>query len=142
MAHSDILRRAAELVAAGWSPERGPTDHLGDIVPVFGGTTGDTARAGVNKAITAHTLYSAIVTAAHEIQADQPMMSAWAVLNDEIMATCAPPGGTNFVHPVHAFNAAEGRTAEDVQALLHRAADRLDPDKPKDSAAKLPPVTL
>lgn len=139
MSASQILRRAAELVAAGWSPASKPLDAMGTEVPIFGGTTGDTARAGVNKAITHHTLYSAIAAAGLEIDGIEPIM--WATINDAITAGGYAPGGTNYVHPVMGFNCAEGRTAEQVQALLNQVADQLDPSIPK-SVTRLPPVTL
>jgi hypothetical protein len=144
-AASDVLRRAAELIEAGWSPLEKPTDIEGNETPVFGGTTGDTARAGTNKAIAGHTLYSAIVTAAHERKAGQMVLTnIWISLNSLIMDRMPHrSGGANYLHPVHAYNTAEDRTAEEVQALLNHVADDLDPSKPKDAtAAKLPPVTL
>jgi hypothetical protein len=142
MPASDILRRAAELVAAGWSEINGPRNALGETVPLFGGTTGDTARAGVNRDIAAHTLYSAIVLAAHELPGTN-LAPIWQALNDEILRRYPhrPGGNTNYLHPVVGFNVAEGRTAEDVQALLNHVADQLDPSKPK-AATPLPPVTL
>lgn len=142
MSASEILRRAAALVAAGWSPGDKPLDALGNPTPIYGGTVGDTARAGVNQAITLHTLYSAVCAAAWEaglsLTAD-----VWLTINAAITASGYTPGGTNFLHPVLGFNTAEGRTAEQVQALLNQVADRLDPSRPANSSAdRLPPVTL
>lgn len=135
---SEILRRAAQLVAAGWSPGEKALDAAGEPALIYGGTVGDTARAGVNAAITHHTLYSAVVAAAHE-EPGVVLAPAW----DALFAATSGygRGGTGYVHPVVGFNMAEGRTAEEVQALLHQVADDLDPNKPK-AATPLPPVTF
>lgn len=143
MSASQILRRAAELVAAGWSPASKPLDAMGAEVPIFGGTVGDTARVGVNRAITHHTLYSAVVQAMNEDIATIgiPFAVMWGAISGAIEATGYTRGGTNFLHPAIGFNVAEGRTAEQVQALLNQVADIFDPSIPK-SVTRLPPVTL
>lgn len=137
----DILRRAAQLVAAGWSPSLKPLDGGGNEVLIFGGTVGDTARAGVNRAITHHTLYSAVVAAMNESGENAAFTPAWLAIASEIEAAGYVRGGTNHLHPALGFNVAEGRTAEEVQALLNRVANKLDPSLPK-AATLLPPVTM
>lgn len=148
-----VLRRAAEIVEASWSSENGPLDANGERVRLYGGTIGDTARAGPNPAIASHTLYSAIVWAAHELPQDAAggLAAAWVRLSEVISGQtgAAVRGGVNHLHPVHGFNVAEGRTAADVAALLNQVADSFDPPKqpaqiegPSPTAARLPPPTL
>lgn len=141
MSASQILRRAAQLVAAGWSPLDKPLDATGERCPIFGGTVGDTARAGVNKAIAYHTLYSAIVQGMNEADGSFVFAPVWECLSAAIQAQGYTPGGHNYLHPAIGFNTAEGRTAEQVQALLNQVADQLDPQMQK-PATPLPPVTL
>lgn len=137
----EILRRAAQLVAAGWSPGEMALDAAGEPARIYGGTTGDTARAGINHDITHHTLYSAVVAAAHELPGTS-LTPIWLALNEEILARYPHrPGGMNHLHPIFGFNVAEGRTAEDVQALLNHVATQIDPATPT-SQTRLPPVTL
>ena len=45
MSAADVLRRAAAIVEKGWSPSAAAVNALGDEVPLYGGTRGDTARA-------------------------------------------------------------------------------------------------
>lgn len=148
-----VLRRAAEIVGVGWSSENGPLDANGVRVPIFGGTLGDTARAGPNPAITQHTLYSAIVQASHDLPQDAAggLAAAWVRLSEVISGQPGAPvrGGINHLHPVHGFNVAEGRTSAEVAALLNQVADSFDRPKqleqiagPSPTAARLPPPSL
>lgn len=151
---ADILRRAAEILGTGWSPTV-PLDALDNPIPIFGGTLGDTARAGINPDIRRHTIYSAVVKALHEApETDMPTL--WTLLSRAIVQNGYVEGGKNHLHPVHGFNIAEGQTVEAIQKVLTGLAATLDlpqtkpvlvdqapaPDAPKGVAvdARLPDV--
>jgi len=130
MAAHDVLRQAAALVEAGWSQgDSHAQDSAGNPVPLFGGTAGDTARAGVNPAATRLTMYGAVVKALHtaDPSAHINTRAIWDKLSELVQATGYVTGGANHVHPVIGYNNADQRTQAEVQALLLLAAEELDP---------------
>jgi hypothetical protein len=121
---ADILRRAADIIGEGWSSTT-PLDALDQPIPLYGGTLGDTARAGLNPDIRKHTLYSAIVKAYHEAPETADMPTMWTLLSGAIVRGGYVEGGKNHLHPVHGHNGADGQTVEGVQKTLHDLADIL-----------------
>jgi len=119
---------AAKLVAAGWSDGAEPArDAAGDPVQLYVGTGGGTSRAGVNPAAARFSAYGAVaaVLARHPVQGANVM---WTKLADTAAGLMVGRrGGTNHVHPLVGFNAAEGRTAAEVVSLLEMVANELDP---------------
>lgn len=134
---ADILRRAADILGEGWSPTD-PLDALGNPIPIYGGTLGDTARAGLNPDIRHHTIYSAIVKAYHEAPETPDMPALWTLLAQAIIKSGYVPGGKNYVHPVHGHNVADGQTVEAVQELLRNLATTLDQGKAVPTSAPAP----
>lgn len=126
---ADILRRAADIIGEGWSSTV-PLDALDNPIPMYGGTSGDTARAGLNIDIRKHTIYSAIVKAYHEAPETADMPTLWTLLSRAICQAGYVPGGKNHLHPVHGHNAADDQTAEAIQKVLRDLAIALDISKP------------
>jgi len=116
---SDVLRRAAEIVAVSWADGPGNAkDASGRTVPLFHGTGDDTGRATLNPEAVSFSIYGAIVKATGELRIGLPHV-AWEVLL-EIVRSRGHRGAVNT------YNAAEGVTADDCRALLIDAATRLD----------------
>jgi len=144
MAAHDVLRQAAALVEAGWSQgDSHAQDSAGNPVPLFGGTAGDTARAGVNPAATRLTMYGAVVKALHtaDPSAHINTRAIWDKLSELVQATGYVTGGANHVHPVIGYNNAEQRTQAEVQTLLLLAAEELDPHEAPVPVPDAPPRT-
>lgn len=129
LAH-EVLRAAAKIVEAGWSEGKEPArDAGGAPVALYAGTGGGTSRAGINPQAARFSAYGAVasVLARNAVGGTAHM---WGRLADAAAAAMeGRRGGTNFVHPLIGFNAAEGRTAAEVVALLLKVADELDPAK-------------
>lgn len=120
LAH-EVLRAAAVIVEAGWSVGAMARDGSGRPVALFKGD----AKAGVNPEAVSFSLYGAICKAVH--QAGSGRVERLALLWDVLYRHASNEnggaiGGTNHVHPVLQFNEQEGRTKEQVLALLDVAA--------------------
>ena len=126
MSSADVLRAAAEIVGKGWTTVGAAEDAAGNTIPLYGGTLGDTARAGINPAAVKFSMYGAIVKAMYDSPPPEGMNLAWKVLADTIIDRGAVTGGTNHLHPILLFNAAPDRTAAEVQALLLEVADLME----------------
>ncbi len=126
LAH-DVLRAAAKIVDAGWSEGKEPArDASGRPVPLYSGAGGGTSRAVLNPAATRFSAYGAVAAVlAKQSVSGAPYM--WGKLADAARAASA--GRTGHVHPLIGYNAEEGRTADEVSALLRAVADELDPAK-------------
>lgn len=131
MQPQDLIRSAAKIIKeSGWSQGAAARDHNGAEVPLFGGVSGDTSRAGVNSAAVSFSIYGALVKAqatagAGMIQNLVGMM--WDTLYRLARAEHGiPPGGTNYVHPIIGYNEAEGRTVEEVLAFLEACAVEIE----------------
>lgn len=128
----ELIRAAAEIIkTGGWSQKAAARDHLGVEVPLFGGVTGDTSRAGVNQAAVRFSIYGALVKAqaiAGTSVANPGLM--WHTLHQLAKAEPGAPvtGGTNYVHPVLGYNDHEGRTVEEVLSFLETCALTLEPE--------------
>lgn len=126
---AEVLRAASAIIEAGWSQGAVARDGNGRLVPLFSGTRSDTGRAGVNPAAVSFSLYGAVSKAAADGCSRLPLL--WDVLYRHASAGTAdasqtPHGGTNHVHPVIQFNEHEGRTKDEVLALLEVAAQDCD----------------
>lgn len=122
---AEVLRAASAIIEAGWSQGAVARDANGRPVALFAGTRSDTGRAGVNPAAVSFSLYGAVSKAASGGCSRLPLL--WDVLYRHASAgtedaSQTPHGGTNHVHPVIQFNEQEGRTKEQVLALLEVAA--------------------
>lgn len=126
LAH-EVLRKAAEVVAAGWSDGAAAArDALGREVSLYGATVGGSSRARINPNAARFSLYGAVA----KVLANAPGTASavlWVKLAELAKArSSARMGGTNHVNPIIQFNADEDRTAQDVVALLRDAADELE----------------
>lgn len=129
LAH-EILREAALVVEAGWSPGAASARNAaGDEIPLFLWASGSASRASINPNAVAFSLYGSVVKVlAVPGRVASPEM--WSALQYLAKAkTLGRSGGTNFMHPIIGFNAQEGRTAAEVVELLREVADGLDPEK-------------
>ena len=129
LAH-EVLRAAADVVRAGLSHGAAAArDADGAEVALYGPAVGGTSRVGINPNATRFSAYGAVAKVlAGPGAAGVAAASMWIRLADLAKAKAsARPGGTNHTHPLVQFNADEGRTAEDVIALLLEAADALAP---------------
>jgi hypothetical protein len=124
----EVLRAAAAIIeAGGWSQGAVAKDGNGRPVALFGGTGGGSSRASVNRAAVSFSLYGAICKATDQAGGCSRLPLLWDVLYRHCSgATDAAHGGKNHVHPVLLFNEAEGRTREEVLALLEIAAQDCD----------------
>lgn len=134
----DVLREAARIVEVGWSQGASARDGNGRPIPLFGGTGGDTSRAGVNREAVSFSLYGAICKATSALGPVHRLPLVWDVLYQLASASDVAHGGTNHVHPVIQFNEQEGRSKAEVLALLDLAAQ--DCDRIGDGPF-VPPVT-
>lgn len=130
----ELIRNAARLIEAqGWA--YGTSDEWGSIaafdrggapVRLLSTATGD-ARVKVNPAAYSFSIYGALVKGQEIYGQPTHVGLMWDTLYRlarEIGAT--PEGGTNYVHPVIAYNEAEGRTKEDVLAFMEQAAAAIE----------------
>ena len=128
LAH-EVLRKAAEIVAAGWSEgSAAARDINGGEVPLYGAATGGTSRVGINANAARFSMYGAVAKVlASPTGAGTPANAMWLKLA-EIAKRRSPArmGGTNHVNPIIQFNADDERTAQDVIDLLNEAADELE----------------
>lgn len=136
---AEVLRAASAIIEAGWSHGADARDANGRPTALYGGTGGDTSRAGVSRDAVSFSLYGAVCKATSVAGGCSRLPLLWDVLYRLASATDVPIGGTNHVHPVIEFNEAEGRTKEEVLALLELAAH--DCDTIGDGAFP-PPVTV
>lgn len=121
---ADVLRAAAAIIeAGGWSQGAVARDGNGRPTALFGGTGGDTSRAAVSREAVQFSLYAAICKATSDAGGRVERLALlWDVLYRHASVDGTPYGGTNHVHPVIQFNDAEGRTKDEVLALLEVAA--------------------
>lgn len=128
LAH-EVLRKAAEIVAAGWSEgSAAARDINGAEVPLYGAATGGTSRVGINANAVRFSMYGAVakvLASPHGV--GTPASAMWIKLA-EVAKRKSPSrmGGTNHVNPIIQFNADDERTAGDVIELLNEAADELE----------------
>ena len=128
LAH-EVLRKAAEVVAAGWSHGAAAARDLnGDEVHLWGASVGGTSRVSVNPAAASFSMYGAVAKVLNSPAASRTPANAMWMKLAEVAKRRSPSriGGTNHVNPIIQFNADEGRTAADVIGLLHEAADELE----------------
>lgn len=124
---AEVLRAASAIIeAGGWSQGAVARDANGRPVALFAGTGGDRSRAGVSAAAVSFSLYGAVCKATSEAGGCSRLPLLWDVLYRLCCTTDVPHGGTNHVHPVLQYNEAEGRTKDDIQALLEVAAQDCD----------------
>lgn len=128
LAH-EVLRKAAEVVASGWSEgSASARDADGREVHLYGVTAGGTSRVGINPEAARFSMYGAVAKVlASPLGAGTAANAMWLTL--AAVAKRRSParmGGTNHVNPIIQFNADPERTAQDVIALLHEAADELE----------------
>lgn len=129
MQPQELIRSAAKIIKeGGWSQGAAARDHNGDEVPLFGGVSGDTSRAGVNSAAVSFSIYGALVKAQSIAGAAIPNPGLmWDTLYRLAQAEHdIPAGGSNYVHPVIGYNEAEGRTVEEVLAFLEACAVEIE----------------
>jgi hypothetical protein len=119
MTPAEAMREAKKLIEAGWSPV-GVQNADGRAVPLH---ISDGERAKINPDAVKLTAYGAIAVVMRRERVERP-----ALVFDVLyrLAADAMPGhahgGTNYVHPLLAFNSAEGRTQAEVADLFERAA--------------------
>jgi hypothetical protein len=126
----ELIRRAAEIIrTGGWATGQDETgnaiaalDASGEPVRLLDASTGGESRVRVNRKAVAFSAYGALVKA-QELHGEPPSVGLmWDTLYRlarELGAT--PEGGVNFVHPIIQYNAAEGRTKEEVLAFAIEA---------------------
>lgn len=120
---AEVLRAASAIIeAGGWSQGAVARDGSGRPCPLYGGTGGDTSRAGVNRNAVSFSLYGAVCKATANAGSCDRLPLVWDVLYRLASASEVAHGGTNHLHPVMQFNEQEGRTVEDVLALIEVAA--------------------
>lgn len=142
MTPQDLIRAAAKIIETnGWCYG---TDNTGKIVhvrdqsgiplPLYRGDNTGQDKAKVNPGARSFSIYGALCKAMHDARgavADPGAM--WQVLQQMALtegSTTARMGGTNYVHPVIAFNEREDMTKGDVLAFLERCAVELDGTEP------------
>lgn len=128
LAH-EVLRKAAEIVGAGWSEGSAAARSAdGREVHLYGASTGGTARVGINPEAARFSAYGAVAKVLASPQGTGTAANAmWLVL--AAAAKRKSPsrmGGTNHVNPIIQFNADDERTAQHVIDLLNEAADELE----------------
>ena len=128
LAH-EVLRAAADVVRAGWSDGAAAAqDGAGNEVNLYSPAIGGTSRVGINPEAARFSTYGAVAKVLATVQGAPAVGMMWIRLAELAKArSAARPGGTNHMHPLVQFNADEGRTAEDVIALLTDAAAALEP---------------
>lgn len=121
----DGLRAAKALIEAGWfqNVERGTNQHARDAAgrPVQLHTG---ARAEINREAASFTAYGAIATVMRRegVERVALVFDVLYSLSRQAMGGSVALGGSNYVHPLLAFNEAPGRTAAEVADLFERAA--------------------
>jgi hypothetical protein len=134
----ELIRHAADLIRAqGWSQGGAARDVTGEIVQLLDvGRAGD-SRVRVNPRAVSFSIYGALVKA-QELYGEPTQVG---LMWDTLMrlareAGDVADGGTNYVHPVIQYNETEGRTVDEVLALLERAAAATEAQiNPADQAA-------
>lgn len=138
MTPQDLIRAAAKIIETeGWCSG---TDNKGKIVhvrdqsgiplPLYRGDNTGQDKAKVNSGARSFSIYGALCKALHDARgavADPGGM--WTVLQGLALTegpTTERMGGTNWVHPVIAFNEREGMTKDGVLAFLERCAVEFD----------------
>lgn len=138
MEPADLIRAAGKLLdERGWGQGTvGQHAFAADGFPVtlWGNTKSsepiDTSRAAFNTQAARFSIYGAIV-AAHAVdgtplkQADLMWDCLYHVAREELGEQHVP-GGTNYVHPIIAYNNAEGRTKEQVLAFMAKVAKEIE----------------
>ena len=130
LAH-EVLLRAAQLVEAGWSQGAETRDAAGNEVLMYQ-TAGGTGRVTVNRDAAQFSAYGALCKVLSEARSAPPQNRIWGALVAAIAAKgdVEVPGGKNYLHPLKGYNNQEGRTKEEVVALLREVAAVLDPAAP------------
>lgn len=127
MLPSEAIRKAAALVEAGWCQCGGhyARDAAGNPVSLW---KGGEAMLGVNPNAAAFTLYGAVAASLRGGEPITKLSLLFDTLNRLALAVddLGALGGTNHLHPLMAFNEAEGRTKAEVLALLEAAAVELE----------------
>lgn len=119
----EALRAAAKLIeVGGWCRgEPGHTDHARDagglLVPLYVGAD----RARINPEAVQFTAYGAVAAIMGRERIVRIALM-FDVLYRRALEVTGPPGGKNYVHPLEAYNATEGRTQAEVLAFLEAAA--------------------
>lgn len=123
----EAIREAAKLIEAGWCQSDG--SHLGHarneagaVVPLWVGA----ARSDINPQAARYTVYGAIATVMRVNRVERAALIFDVLYNLAIAHNGHPPGGSNYVHPLLAFNEAPGRTREQVLAMLDMAANDIE----------------
>jgi len=140
MLPQDLIRAAAKVLQEkGWSQTGSSHAAAADGTPVslWGNTRSvapiDTSRATINPQAATFSIYGAIV-AAHMVDATYLEHAGlmWDCLYRGSRAELGEhaPGGTNYVHPVIAYNEAEGRTKQEVLAFLEKIAAEIEAKLP------------
>lgn len=120
-----VLRAAAETVSKGWSQGANARDADGREVPLWATGGSETGRASVNPAAVRFSLYAAVALA-QSPGGVVGLPAMWDLLYRRCKEATGPTGGTGHVHPALGFNEVEGRTAEEVVAMLNACADELE----------------
>ncbi len=128
LAHQ-VLRKAADVVRAGWSEgSAAARDADGREVNLYGPAVGGTSRVGINPAAARFSAYGAVAKVLATAQGAPATGAMWMRLAELAKARSpARPGGSNHMHPLVQFNADPERTAQDVIDLLLEAADAMAP---------------
>jgi hypothetical protein len=116
MAH-ELLRQAAQILAANHSKGADARDDAGSIVPLYAGDN----RAAINPAAVSFSPYGAICKAA-SLNHARLTGQMWSVL---FKLAQERVGGR--VHPLRDLNELEDVTTDECVALLNEAADMIDP---------------
>jgi hypothetical protein len=130
----ELIRRAAKLIAAqGWAHGTDPTlgpiaamDASGQPVRLLETGTGGDSRVKVNKRAWLYSIYGALVKVQEQHGQPTHVGLMWDTLYALAREMGAPEGGNNYVHPVIAYNEAEGRTQEEVLAFMEIAANTIE----------------
>lgn len=127
LAH-EVLRKAIDVVKAGWSPGSAAARDAQDReVPLYGHATGGSARSAINPAAVKFSAYGAVAKVLAGPGAGGAGSAIFILLAD--MAKAKSParmGGANYLHPLVQFNADAERTVGDVVELFEAAAAELE----------------
>ena len=122
MLPAEAIREAAKLIEAGWSQGAAARDGNGREVPLHVGAE----RAGITPEAVAFSVYGALATIMRRERVVRTALVFDVLYRLAAGANDQAPGGTNYVHPVLAFNDATERTKDEVLALLADAAEQCE----------------
>jgi len=135
MQPQDLIRAAAKLLGEkGWAQPAGhhAVGADGEPVSLWGNTRGtdpiDTSRASFNPQAARLSIYGALVAILAGGARPEHSGLMWDCLREVALEELGEhaPGGTNYVHPLVAYNNAEGRTQDEVLAFMEKVAKRIE----------------